>query len=407
MNLVIVGAQWGDEGKGKIVDYLARDADTVIRYSGGANAGHTIVVDDATYKLHLVPSGIIYPGTTVVLGSSMVIDPQSLMEELSRLEAAGISWKGRVFISDRAHLVLPGYKERDREKDSARKTPLGTTGRGIGITYALKAFREGVRFADVFDSEMFIDLDEKDKAFIDSYRSSLKSMVFDVTAFMSGQKNKRVLFEGAQGVLLDLDCGTYPYVSSGCSSSFGAAAGTGIGPRDLDGVIGVFKAYTTRVGNGPFPSEFREDRDGNLGHTIREIGHEYGTTTGRPRRCGYLDLVSLRYACRTASIDSLALTHLDVYDTFDEIKACVGYRYKGREIADFPTSNEVLSSAEPVLKSFPGWKQDISSCGTYDSLPERARTYVSFIESFTAVPADIISVGSNRSQTILRKSFWS
>lgn len=406
MNLVIVGAQWGDEGKGKIVDYLAKEADTVVRYSGGANAGHTIVVDDTTYKLHLVPSGIIYPGKTVVLGSSMVVDPDSLLQELSRLKGAGISWEGRVFISDRAHIVLPGYREKDREIDSQRKTPLGTTGRGIGITYAMKAYRESVRFADIFDETKFVDISDDDLKFIEQYKPRIKPMLTDITAFMAGQKGKRVLFEGAQGVLLDLDCGTYPYVSSGCSSSSGAASGTGIGPRNIDGVIGVFKAYTTRVGNGPFPTEFTEERDGNLGHTVRELGHEYGTTTGRPRRCGYLDLVALRYACRTASVDSLALTHLDVYDTFNEIMVCTAYRYQDKVFSDFPASNDVLTGAEPVLKEFMGWKTNIGACGSYDELPEEARKYVAFIEEFAEVPVDIVSVGSKRSQTFIRKSIW-
>ncbi|HOV64903.1 MAG TPA: adenylosuccinate synthetase, partial [Spirochaetia bacterium] len=314
MNLVIIGAQWGDEGKGKIVDYLASQSDIVVRFSGGANAGHTIVSGGITYKLHLVPSGIVYAGKTSILGTGMVVDPEALFNELKTLEGQGIEWRGRVLISDRAHLVFPSYKQIDQDMEKKRRNPIGTTGRGIGVAYAQKANREGMRFADILDPKYYDHLTDEEKEFIAPYMEDIRSMVIDLASYLSNARNKHILFEGAQGALLDLDIGTYPFVSSGYSQAAGAAMGGGIGPRSIDRVLGVFKAYTTRVGNGPFPSEFKKERDGDLGDTIRELGREYGTTTGRPRRCGYLDLVSLKYAFRTNSIDSLVLTHLDVYD---------------------------------------------------------------------------------------------
>ncbi len=406
MNIVVVGAQWGDEGKGKIVDYLASEADLVVRFSGGANAGHTIVIGEETYKLHLIPSGIVYGDKTVLLGSGMVIDPEALFEELTMLEEKGIEWKGRVFISGRAHMVLPGHKQRDIEMDRDREQPLGTTGRGIGITYALKAHRMGVRFADINGIEAFPELDETDKAFIASYAEKLQGMVVDIASYMADSDGKRVLFEGAQGVLLDIDCGTYPYVSSGSSIAAGAAAGCGIGPRNIDKVLGVFKAYQTRVGNGPFPTEFTEDRDGDLEHRVRELGREYGVTTGRPRRCGYLDLVALRYACRVSSIDDLVLTHIDVYDEMDTISVCTAYEIDGRRVENFPASAADLAKAKPVLRDFPGWKQSVRQCKSFEEFPEETQNYIRFIEEFTRTRVGIISVGYRRSETILRTAPW-
>jgi adenylosuccinate synthase len=406
MNIVVVGAQWGDEGKGKIVDYLASESDLVIRFSGGANAGHTIVIGDETYKLHLIPSGIVYPDQSVLLGSGMVIDPEALFEELSMLEEKGIDWKGRVFISDRAHMVLPGHKRQDLEMDRQRKQPLGTTGRGIGITYALKAHRMGLRFADVENKEARAELDENDRAFIDSYAEKLTPMIVDIASYMADSTGKRVLFEGAQGVLLDIDCGTYPYVSSGSSIAAGAAAGCGIGPRNIDKVLGVFKAYQTRVGNGPFPTEFTEDRDGDLEHRVRELGREYGVTTGRPRRCGYLDLVALRYACRVSSIDDLVLTHIDVYDEMDTISVCTAYEIDGRRVENFPASAADLAKARPVLREFPGWKQSVRQCKSFEEFPEETQDYIRFIEEFTQTRVGIVSVGYRRSETILRTAPW-
>jgi adenylosuccinate synthase len=413
MNVVVIGAQWGDEGKGKIVDYLAGDAQIIVRFSGGANAGHTIVIGKEQYALHLIPSGILYPDKMVVLGAGMVIDPVALFTELAMLQDRGIDTAGRVLISDRAHIVLPRYIRIDRERDLARKKPIGTTGRGIGITYSMKSDRDGIRIADLAWKEKLAELDAGDRDFLLPYIDRLQGMSIDLAVYLMHRKNAQVLFEGAQGALLDLDLGTYPYVSSGMSCAAGAAVGGCVGPRRLDRILGVFKAYTTRVGNGPFPSEFRDDggeggdgTEGALCAFIRETGREYGVTTGRPRRCGYLDLVALRYACLTNSIDSLVMTHLDVYDTLEEFKACVAYRIGNRVVEKFPASIEDLNRAEPVLRTFPGWKKPLSNALTYEELPLEAMEYLEFIERFCETPIDMVSVGYDRKETIIRKSPW-
>jgi adenylosuccinate synthase len=406
MNLVVIGAQWGDEGKGKIVDFLAERAGIVLRFSGGANAGHTIVKDGQTFKLHLVPSGIIYPGKTVVLGIGMVIDPAALFEELDTIERAGISWQGRVMVSDRAHLVLPRYRDADRDKDKARITPIGTTGRGIGVAYALKAERDGIRIADMYDTRIWSRLPLADRSFLEPVRDRLSPMVVDTSLYLAGRKGEDVLFEGAQGALLDLDMGTYPYVSSGMSAASGAPVGGGCGPQAIDSVIGVCKAYSTRVGNGPFPSEYVGDRHGSLGDALRDIGREYGVTTGRPRRCGALDLVALRYACRSNSIDSLAITKMDIYDGFDELLVCNAYESGGTRITEFPARLDVLESAVPVTASVPGWKEPLGGVRSYKALPRKARDYLRLIEESTGVPVSMVSVGSGREETIVRKDPW-
>jgi adenylosuccinate synthase len=412
MNVVVIGAQWGDEGKGKIVDYLAKEAQIIVRFAGGANAGHTIVIGDEQYALHLIPSGVLYPDKLVILGAGMVIDPVALFKELDMLNGRGIDTTGRVFISDRAHLVLPRYIQIDKDRDAARKKPIGTTGRGIGITYSMKSDRDGIRMADLSWKEKIDELENADREFLEPYVDRLKAMSIDLASFLMHRKNAQVLFEGAQGALLDLDLGTYPYVSSGMSCAAGAAVGGCVGPRRLDKVLGVFKAYSTRVGNGPFPSEFdpgSEDGGGtesSLCRFIRETGREYGVTTGRPRRCGYLDLVALRYACLTNSIDSLTMTHLDVYDTLDEIKACIAYRIGDKIVENFPASIEALNNAEPVLRGFSGWKRSLSSALTYEEFPTAAMEYIEFIERFCETPIDIVSVGYDRKETIIRKSPW-
>jgi adenylosuccinate synthase len=321
----VIGAPGGDEGTGKIVDFLARDSDVIVRFSGGANAGHTIVRDGEQFALHLIPSGVLYPGKIVILGTGMVIDPAALFAEIDLLESSGISTAGRILVSDRAHLVLPRYSRMDKERDAARKKPIGTTGRGIGTTYSMKSERDGIRIADLDWDEKTSAFDDEDRAFIDRYKKPLEKMKVDLAAFMAAHRDDNILFEGAQGALLDLDSGTYPYVSSGVSAAAGASLGGCVGPHSLDCILGVFKAYSTRVGNGPFPTEFSADGEDALCSFVRESGREYGVTTGRPRRCGHLDLVALRYACRVNSIDSLVMTHLDVYDTLSEIKACVSY----------------------------------------------------------------------------------
>lgn len=406
MTTVVIGAQWGDEGKGKIVDFLAEDAEDIVRFSGGANAGHTIVKGKQKFTLHLVPSGILYPDTVVVLGIGMVIDIPSLFDELNTLESQGIAWKGRVLVSDRAHVVLPRDKEEDRTLDSGRRRPIGTTGRGIGVAYARKAARDGVRVSDLVYDHTFSELPSEEQEYFAPYRERLARMACDLTDRMISHRSRRVLLEGAQGVMLDLDLGTYPFVSSGMSAAAGAVIGSGIGPNRIDRVLGVFKAYSTRVGNGPFPSEFHPERDGDLGDRIRELGNEYGSTTGRARRCGYLDLVALRYACQSNGIDGLVMTHLDIYDSLDDISVCTAYEIDGRHYYTVPANILELERAQPVIETLPGWKRSIADAKRYDELPGRAQDYIRFIESRVEAPIDIVSVGSDREQTIIRRSPW-
>ena len=406
MKVVVIGAQWGDEGKGKIVDYLAESAKYVVRYAGGPNAGHTIVVDGKEYALHQVPSGILHPDKSVFLGAGMVIDPEALFNELQMLKENGIDWEGRVFISDRAHIILPRYRQMDKDRDAARKRPIGTTGRGIGIAYAEKAERDGLRLADLDWAAKMAEYDGEDKAYLDTYKERLLAMRVDLTAKMYEFRDDNILFEGAQGAMLDIDSGTYPYVSSGASCAAGAATGCGIGPHDLDVIMGVFKAYQTRVGNGPMPTEFNNESEGELCEYVRKTGREYGVTTGRARRCGYLDLVALRYACRVNSIDSLVLTHLDIYDTFDEIEACIAYDIDGKIVTDFPANVAAMERAKPVLQKFSGWKTSLKTCRSYEKLPRSARDYVEFIEDYCKTPVGIISVGYERDETFIRKNPW-
>ena len=406
MKVVVIGAQWGDEGKGKIVDYLAEDAKYVVRYAGGPNAGHTIVVDGKQFALHQVPSGILYPNKKVFLGAGMVIDPEALFNELQMLKDNGINWEGRVFISDRAHIILPGYRQMDKDRDAARKRPIGTTGRGIGIAYSEKAHRDGLRLADLDWPEKMAEFEGENLTYLNKYKEKLIEMRVDLTAKMFEYRAENILFEGAQGAMLDIDSGTYPYVSSGASCSAGAATGCGIGPKDLDKILGVFKAYQTRVGNGPMPTEFNNESEGELCEYVRKTGREYGVTTGRARRCGYLDLVALRYACITNSIDSLVLTHLDIYDTFDEIEACIAYEIDGKTVVDFPASVPAMEKAKPVLKKFKGWKKSLKECRSYEDLPKPARDYVEFIEDYCKTPVGIISVGYERNETFIRSNPW-
>lgn len=408
MNVVIIGAQWGDEGKGKIVDYLAEDAKYVVRYSGGPNAGHTIVVDGKQFALHQVPSGILYKDKAVFLGSGMVIDAEALFDELKMLKDNGIDWEGRVFISDRAQLILPKYRTMDKERDAQRKRPIGTTGRGMGIAYAEKAHRDGVRLADLDWAEKMAEFDGEDLAYINKYKNQLLSMRVDLVAKMHEFKNDNILFEGAQGAMLDIDSGTYPYVSSGTSCAAGACTGSGIGPHSIDKILGVFKAYETRVGNGPMPTEFNDsdEAESELCRYVRDTGREYGVTTGRARRCGYLDLVALRYACRFNSMDGLVLTHLDIYDAMDQIEACVAYEIDGKIVTDFPSNIDMLNKAKPVLEKFDGWKTSLKEIKKYNKLPKNARKYIEFIEAFTETPVSIVSVGYERNETFIRKNPW-
>ena len=406
MNIVVMGAQWGDEGKGKIVDYLAEGAKYVCRFAGGANAGHTIVVDGKKYALHQVPSGILHPDKAVYLGSGMVIAPDALFDELHMLTENGIRWEGRVFISDRAHIVLPCYREMDKKRDSERRQPIGTTGRGIGTAYSQKSERDGIRLADLDWDDKMNALDDADKDFLRPYIDRLLAMRVDIASEMWKNRSENILFEGAQGAMLDLDSGTYPFVSSGASCAAGAATGGGIGPRAIDKIYGVFKAYETRVGNGPMPTEFNAQTESELCEYVRNTGNEFGVTTGRARRCGYLDLVALRYACRVNSIDSLVLTHLDVYDAMETIEACVAYNIDGKTVTDFPASIPALNKAKPVLQQFDGWTQPLKNITSYAGLPAAAKAYIEFIEDFTGTKIDIISVGADRSQTFARAGIW-
>ena len=406
MNVVIIGAQWGDEGKGKIVDYLAEDAKYVVRYSGGPNAGHTIVVDGKQFALHQVPSGILYKDKTVFLGSGMVIDAEALFNELQMLKDNGIDWEGRVFISDRAQLILPKYRTMDKERDAQRKRPIGTTGRGMGIAYAEKAHRDGVRLADLDWADKMAEFDGEDLEYINKYKDQLLSMRVDLVAKMHEFRKDNILFEGAQGAMLDIDSGTYPFVSSGTSCAAGACTGSGIGPHQIDKILGVFKAYQTRVGNGPMPTEFNNESEGELCQYVRDTGREYGVTTGRARRCGYLDLVALRYACRFNSMDGLVLTQLDIYDAMDQIEACVAYEIDGKIVTDFPANVDMLNKAKPVLEKFKGWKTSLKEIKKYSKLPKNARNYIEFIEAFTETPVSIISVGYERNETFIRKNPW-
>ena len=408
MKVVIIGAQWGDEGKGKIVDYLAEDAKYVVRYAGGPNAGHTIVVDGKQYALHQVPSGILYSDKKVFLGAGMVIDPEKLFNELKMLKDNGIDWEERVFISDRAHLILPRYRQMDKERDAARKRPIGTTGSGIGIAYSEKSQRDGLRLADLDWAEKMAEFEGEDLEYLNRYKDQLISMRVDLTAKMWELRNEKILFEGAQGAMLDIDSGTYPYVSSGASCAAGAATGCGIGPHDLDKILGVFKAYETRVGNGAMPSEFNDSdaQESELCRYVRDTGREYGVTTGRARRCGYLDLVALRYACRVNSLDGLVLTHLDIYDQMDQIEACVAYDIDGKIVTDFPANVEALNKAKPVLEKFEGWKTSLKDCKSYGKLPKNAKKYIEFIEAYTNTPVSIVSVGYERNETFIRQNPW-
>ncbi len=378
----------------------------MVRYSGGANAGHTIVNGDKVYKLHLVPSGIVYPNSEVLLGHGVVIDPTQLFKELDGIKDQGLEWEGRVKISDRAHLVLPIHKELDLEMEAKRIRPIGTTGRGIGIAYSQKAHRDNIRIADMYDSEFYNSLDEVTRNYLDPYKKKMESMVVNGAYYLNDIKDENILFEGAQGTLLDLDSGTYPFVSSGYSCAGGASVGTGMGPRAMDNVIGVFKAYSTRVGNGPFPSDIGVAGDSDLENMIREIGGEYGVTTGRARKCGFLDMVALKYACISNSLDSLVLTHLDVYDQMDEVKVCEYYDVDGVTYKEFPTRIDLLNKAKPVYRTFKGWKTDLSQIKSFEDLPKEAQEYVNYIEEYTSTPISIISVGADRNCTFNRRNPW-
>jgi adenylosuccinate synthase len=420
-NVVVIGAQWGDEGKGKITDLLSRSADVVVRYQGGVNAGHTVVVHGQTFKLHLIPSGILYPDTECIIGCGTVIDPQVLITELDQIEALGVSTE-KLLISETAHVTMPYHRLIDQASEERRGThKIGTTGRGIGPTYADKSERTGIRILDLMDPEALrkklnwtinyknvileklYDLPPLDPAPVIEqyleYAERLRPHVVDssLKIYEAIQKRRNILFEGAQGTLLDLDHGTYPYVTSSNPVAGGACVGAGVGPTMIDRVIGVAKAYTTRVGEGPFPTEL----DGQLGDLLCDRGAEFGTTTGRRRRCGWFDAVIGRYAVRINGIDCLAITKLDVLDTLEEIKVCVAYEIDDKHCHDFPSSARLFSRCRPIYKTLPGWQQSTVHCRSLEDLPKQALDYLKFLAELMAVPIALVSLGASRDQTII------
>lgn len=424
--VVLIGAQWGDEGKGKITDFLARQADIVVRYQGGNNAGHTVVVGEEEYRLHLIPSGILYPEKMCLIGNGVVIDPAVLVAELEYLQKKGIA-TDNLRISPRAHLIMPYHKKLDEVQEEKKgQNKIGTTRRGIGPAYMDKAARTGIRVVDLLDRDEFarklennledvnfllnrvyeVDGFDFEEVFNEytRYAEILRPYVADTSVILHEalDAGKKILFEGAQGTLLDLDHGTYPYVTSSHPTAGAACIGAGIGPTEIDKAVGVIKAYTTRVGEGPFPTELKDE----IGQHLREKGREYGTTTGRPRRCGWFDGVAARYAARINGLDSFALTKLDVLTGVETIKICVGYRFQGEILREFPASLKVLAQCEPVYEELPGWTEDISGARDFSDLPQAAQNYVRRIEEITGTRVSLIGVGTRRSQTIVREEIF-
>jgi adenylosuccinate synthase len=423
--VVVIGAQWGDEGKGKITDFLAENAEVVVRYQGGNNAGHTVEVGEKKYKLHLIPSGILHDDKLCVIGDGVVIDPEALLNEIKYLEGEGVKvTPEKLVISDRAHLIMPYHKMLDALSEKSRgKGDIGTTGKGIGPCYTDKHERSGLRICDLGHRDYFrerlsfnveaknrvitqiyggeaLNLEDIYNAYMD-YFERIKGFIVDTTVviYEALKANKKVLFEGAQGTLLDIDYGTYPYVTSSHPISGGVCVGAGVGPTQITEAIGVCKAYTTRVGKGPFPTEL----EGEMGEFIREKGFEYGTTTGRARRCGWLDLVILKYAVRISGLTSIAITKLDTLSNIDGIKICTGYELDGKVIDYFPASLEDLARCKPVYEEFEGWDDSVQTTRTFDELHENSKKYIRFIEEYIGIKASIVSVGPNRSQTIVVK----
>jgi len=423
-NTVLVGSQWGDEGKGKIIDVLTRRVDWVVRYQGGNNAGHTVEVGDEKYVLHLIPSGMLHEGKKCVIGNGVVIDPSALQQELDDLVRRGIRPDGRFFISDRAHMVFPYHRALDGagEKQRAQSGKIGTTGRGIGPAYADKTSRSGLRMGDLFEADFEerlrgriqesnhllsilgaepLDEDELVRSSL-AAAETLKPYVTDTAVLVNEAiaRGENVLFEGAQGTMLDVDFGTYPFVTSSSATAGGACTGTGVPPNRIDHVVGVIKAYTTRVGEGPFPTELH-DADGQK---LRDVGHEYGATTGRPRRCGWFDGVVARYAAMLNGINSWAMMKLDVLDDFETIQIAVAYELDGKRIEHVPASASALARCKPVYEEWPGWMQSTAQAQSWEELPEKAQRYLRRLEELTGAPIGLLSVGPKRSSTILMES---
>jgi adenylosuccinate synthase len=418
---VVIGAQWGDEGKGKIVDLLSNQTDFVVRYQGGANAGHTLKFDGKTFVLHLVPSGIFHGNTTCVIGNGVVIDPIKLLEEIEAVKAKGANPEGRLLVSETAHAILPYHKALDQARESARgDNKIGTTGRGIGPAYVHKTGRIGIRMMDLLDErtlrEKIVYALEDTNALLELHGGAaintdevitemmrcgeaLRPFICNTThilheAYAAG---KNILLEGAQGALLDLDHGTYPFVTSSSPTSGGACTGSGLPPTAITHVMGITKAYCTRVGNGPFPTELHDE----LGAEIRRIGSEFGATTGRPRRCGWVDLVALRYAARINGINELTITKLDVLDNLEEVKACTAYRLNGEEITYFPLNLEELDKVEPVYTTFEGWQTSTNGIDSFDKFPPQAQKFLNAIADYIGSKIAIISIGPDRKETIV------
>ena len=426
-SVVVVGTQWGDEGKGKITDFLSANAEVIARYQGGDNAGHTIVIDGKKFKLHLIPSGIFFPEKISVIGNGVVVNPKSLVKELAYLHEEGVSTDS-LRISDRAHVILPYHIELDRlQEESKGDNKIGTTIKGIGPAYMDKAARVGIRIADLLDRDVFakrlrINLEEKNHQFTKLYEAEalsfddifeeyyeygqqIKQYVTDTSVILNDalDNGKRVLFEGAQGVMLDIDQGTYPFVTSSNPVAGGVTIGSGVGPSKIDKVVGVCKAYTSRVGDGPFPTELFDE----VGDRIREVGHEYGTTTGRPRRVGWFDSVVMRHSRRVSGITNLSLNSIDVLSGLDTVKICVAYDLDGERIDHYPASLEQLKRCKPIYEELPGWSEDITGVRHLDELPENARNYVRRIGELVGVRISTFSVGPDRDQTNILESVWS
>ncbi|WP_102348086.1 adenylosuccinate synthase [Bacillus sp. Marseille-P3661] len=425
-SVVVVGTQWGDEGKGKITDFLSQNAEVVARYQGGNNAGHTIVFGGEKYKLHLIPSGIFFDDKICVIGNGMVIDPKALVTELKYLHDKGVN-TDNLRISNRAHVILPYHLKLDEvEEERKGANKIGTTKKGIGPAYMDKAARIGIRIADLLDREEFErkltqNLEEKNRVLEKLYNAEgfkleeileeyyeygqqFAKYVCDTSVVLNDalDEGRRVLFEGAQGVMLDIDQGTYPFVTSSNPIAGGVTIGSGVGPSKIDHVVGVCKAYTTRVGDGPFPTELNNE----IGHQIREVGREYGTTTGRPRRVGWFDSVVVRHARRVSGITDLSLNSIDVLTGIETLKICVAYQYNGQVINEFPASLKILAQCEPVYEELPGWSEDITGVKSLDELPENARHYVERVSQLTGIPLSIFSVGPDRNQTNMIRSVY-
>ena len=418
---VIVGTQWGDEGKGKFTDLLARDMTTVVRFQGGHNAGHTIVVEGESFALQLVPSGVLYDHITPVIGNGVVVDPGVLLKEIAMLESKGVN-TSKLRISGNAHLIFPYHQSLDAlQERHLGKNKLGTTKRGIGPAYADKSMRTGLRVQDMLDEKIFrqklkvvlhqlnpvmarvynklgFDIDEIAETFVNEYRPKIEPMVTDAIALVHDrlEAGDEILLEGAQATFLDLDHGTYPYVTSSNPTAGGACVGSGVGPRYIDRVVGVAKAYITRVGAGPFPTELFDD----VGEHLVDVGHEYGTNTGRRRRPGYFDCVMMRYARRVNSLSELGITKLDVLDDLDSIKVCVAYEHEGERLEDFPYHQTVLHNVTPIYETLPGWKTDLTSATDRSELPTAALDYLTFIEEQCGMPVGLVGVGPGRKQVL-------